>query len=211
MGIYRDHIFPHILDFGMSRAVLQKHRKEILSRARGDILEIGFGSGINLRFYPVEVQKVTVIEPNHALSTMAKKRIKLYKIKVESYFQSADTLPFPDNTFDTVVSTYTLCSIKNIDNALSEIHRVLRTNGQFLFLEHGLSLDPCVQRWQNRLNSINKAIADGCNLNRNIKELIELHELRVSELDTFYLEKTPKIGGYTYKGIAMKANQMGNN
>ncbi|MGH7900809.1 MAG: class I SAM-dependent methyltransferase [Thermodesulfobacteriota bacterium] len=206
MGIYRDYIFPYLLEFGMSRAVLQKHRMEILSRVRGDILEIGFGSGINLQFYPVEVQKVTVIEPNHALSSMAKKRIKLYKIKIEGYYQSADTLPFPDNSFDTVVSTYTLCSIKNIDKALSEIHRVLRTNGQFLFLEHGLSLDPCVQRWQNRLNSINKAIADGCNLNRNIKELIELHELRISELDKFYLEKTPKISGYNYKGIAIKTN-----
>jgi len=206
MSIYNNYIFPYLLDFGMSRAVLQKHRRDLLSKVKGNILEIGFGSGINLQFYPVDVQKIIIVEPNQALSSMAKKRIELSKIMVESYNQTADSLPFSDNTFDTVVSTYTLCSIKNIDNALSEIHRVLRTNGQFLFLEHGLSLDPSVQRWQNRLNSINKAIADGCNLNRNIKKLIELHELRISELDTFYLEKTPKIAGYNYKGIAIKTN-----
>ena len=204
MGMYKKYIFPFLLELGMSRSVLERHRRDVLAEVDGEILEIGFGTGINLSFYPEHVRRITIVESNIGMNSKANKRIKSSPIEVDIHTLSADSLPFADGTFESVVSTYTLCSISNIDKALSEIKRVLRPGGRFFFLEHGLSPDPNVQKWQNRFNSINKALADGCNLNRNIRELIECHNLQISKLENFYLEKTPKIGGYTYKGTALK-------
>lgn len=204
MGLYKKYIFPWLCNLAMSRKILEKYREDLLSGVYGDILEIGFGTGINISFYPAHVRKITVVEPNDGMNPKAMERVKSSRIEVDFHTLSTDTLPFPDCAFDSVVSTFTLCSIENINKALSEIKRVLKQGGRFFFLEHGLSPDPNVEKWQNRLNSINSIFADGCHLNRNIKNLIESTELNISELENFYLEKTPRFGGYLYNGFADK-------
>jgi len=204
MGLYAKYIFPHILEYVMSSSILVDCRKDTLLEVNGEILEIGFGTGINLLYYPAHVRKITGVDININIHSKAKaeKRLQSSHIKVDFYPLNAESLPFPDHTFDTVVSTFTLCSINDIHRAFSEIVRVLKPNGRFFFSEHGLSPDYQVQKWQHRLNPINKALSCGCNLNRNIKELVESCNLRILKLDQFYLEKTPKIFGYMYKGIA---------
>ncbi len=186
----------------MSSSILVNCRKDTLSEVKGEILEIGFGTGMNLPYYPENVHRITGVDININIHSKAEKRLKSSPIKVDYHTVSAELLPFPSQTFDAVVSTFTLCSIKNIHRALSEIARVLKLNGRFFFAEHGLSHDYQVQKWQHRLNPINKVLSCGCNLNRNIKELVESCDLKILKLDQFYLEKTPKIFGYMYKGIA---------
>src|SRR3990172_5164736 len=195
MGLYAKYIFPHILEYVMSSSILVDCRKDTLLEVTGEILEIGFGTGMNLLYYPEHVRRITGVDININVHSKAEKRLKSSAIKVD------------DHTFDTVVSTFTLCSIKDIHRALSEIARVLKLNGRFFFAEHGLSPDYPVQKWQHRLNPINKVLSCGCNLNRNIKELVESCNLRILKLDQFYLEKTPKIFGYMYKGTAIKGSE----
>lgn len=207
MGIYAKYIFPHILEYAMSRPVLAGCRKDILSDVKGEILEIGFGTGMNLLYYPEHVRRITVVDVNIHMRPKAEKRLKSSPIKVDYYPVTAESLPFSDHTFDTVVSTFTLCSINDIHRALSEIVRVLKVKGRFFFAEHGLSPDYQVQKWQHRLNPINRGLSCGCNLNRNIKELVESCDLKILKLDQFYLEKTPKIFGYMYKGMAIKGSE----
>ncbi|HHT9107071.1 MAG TPA: class I SAM-dependent methyltransferase [Candidatus Wunengus sp. YC63] len=202
MGLYAKYIFPHILEYVMSGSILVDCRKDALSEVKGEILEIGFGTGMNLPYYPEHVHRITGVDVNIHIHSKAEKRLKSSPITVDYHTVSAELLPFPNQTFDAVVSTFTLCSINDIHRALSEIARVLKLNGRFFFAEHGLSPDYRVQKWQNRLNPINKALSCGCNLNRNIKELVESCDLKILKLDQFYLEKTPKIFGYMYKGIA---------
>lgn len=206
MGLYAKYIFPHILEYAMSRPILAECREDTLSGVTGEILEIGFGTGINLLHYPEHVRRITGVDVNVHIHSKAEKRLKTSPIKVDYYPLNAESLPFPDCTFDTVVSTFTLCSIGDIRRALSEIVRVLKPNGRFFFAEHGLSPDPQVQKWQNRLNPINRVISCGCNLNRNIKELVDSCDLKILKLDQFYLENILKIFGYLYKGIAAKNN-----
>lgn len=188
----------------MSRKILERYRKDLLVDVDGNILEIGFGTGINLLFYPEHVKRITVVEPNEGMNPKARKRVESSGIQVNFKHSSADSLPFPDCTFESVVSTFTLCSIENVNIALSEVERVLTPGGCFYFLEHGLSPDPNVVKWQNRLNQINHLFADGCNLNRDIKNIISSTNLKISELENFYLEKTPRFAGYQYNGIAFK-------
>lgn len=204
MGLYKKHIFPWLCDLAMSRKILEKYRKDLLSDVDGNILEIGFGTGVNLPFYPEHVRKITVVEPNEGMNPKATKRVISSWILVHAKHMSAHSLPFPDFTFESVVSTFTLCSIENVNKALLEIERVLAPGGRFYFLEHGLSPDPNVVKWQNRLNQFNHLFADGCNLNRDIKNIIASTNLKISELENFYLEKTPCFGGYMYKGVADK-------
>ena len=204
MGLYRKYVFPRLCNLAMSRKMLNKYRKNLLSDVEGEILEIGFGTGINISFYPGHIKKITVVEPNDGMNPKAMDRVKSSGIQVYFHTLSTDPLPFSDGTFDSVISTFTLCSIENVNMALSEIGRVLRQGGRFFFLEHGLSPDPHVEKWQNRLNSINNVFADGCNLNRNIEHLIRSNNLIISKLENFYLEKTPRFAGYLYSGIARK-------
>src|SRR3972149_3886120 len=207
MGIYAKYIFPHILEYVMSSSILVDCRKDTLSEVKGEIIEIGFGTGMNLPYYPEHVRRITGVDVNNNMLSMAEKRLKSSAIKVDYHTLNAESLPFSDHTFDTVVSTFTLCSIKDIHRALSEIVRVLKPNGRFFFSEHGLSPDYQVQKWQHRLNPINKALSCGWCLNRKIKELVESCNLKISNLDQFYLEKTPKIFGYMYKGTAIKGSE----
>ncbi|NEQ20663.1 MAG: class I SAM-dependent methyltransferase [Microcoleus sp. SIO2G3] len=203
MGFYSQVIAPRLLDWGMSDPSLALYRREVLSDVQGEVLEIGFGSGINLSYYPEHLQQLVTVDANPGMNVLAEKRIESSNIRVDNRVLNGENLPMADNTFDSVVSTWTLCSIANVEQALKEIYRVLKPGGRFFFIEHGLSDDPKVQVWQNRLNPINKAIAVGCNLNRNIKALVEAQFKNVT-IEQFYAPESPKVSGYMYKGVASK-------
>lgn len=185
----------------MRRADLSDLRRALLADVSGEVLEIGFGTGLNLPHYPLQTRKLTTVDPNPGMIALAKKRIAASPIPVEIRLLDAERLPFPDRSFDAVVSTWTLCSIPNIDQALREIHRVLKPGGRFFFIEHGLSHEPKVRRWQHRLTPFNKKVADGCHLNREIQSLLVGH-FELLQLDRFYLKGAPKIYGYLYRGVA---------
>ncbi|NEP59032.1 MAG: class I SAM-dependent methyltransferase [Symploca sp. SIO2G7] len=204
MGFYSKFILPRCLEWSMSTPQLASYRQEVLSEVSGDVLEIGFGTGLNLSYYPKSITKLTIIDINPGMNSIAQKRIKNSSMTVDSRILNGENLPMADNRFDSVVSTWTLCSITNVDQALQEIHRVLKPGGKFFFIEHGLSDQPKVQIWQNRLNPLQKIIGDGCHLNRNIKRLVE-HHLQLVALEQFYTPKVPKTHGYMYKGVATKA------
>ncbi len=204
MGLYSQFIFPRLCEFCLNTPLVAKHRQKLLAQADGQVLEIGFGTGLNLPHYPDRIRRLTVVEPNRGMNRLAQKRIKQRGIEVDQRLQGSERLPFEDGTFDCVVSTFTLCSIEDVNQALAEVYRVLRPAGRFLFLEHGLSPEPRVQRWQHRLNWLQRLLADGCRLDRNIKELVTAQPFSSVEIDEHYLEKSPKTHGYLYRGMASR-------
>lgn len=205
MGFYEQKILPYLLDLSLSAPSVAKHRRDILAEVSGEVLEIGFGTGLNLLFYPKQIHQIATVDPNAGVQAIAQKRIAGSGMTIDHYILSSEHLPMPDHSFDSVVSTFTLCSIPDVKQALSEIYRVLKPGGRFFFLEHGLSDESNVQVWQNRLTPIQKRIAGGCHLNRNIRALIEEQFDQVA-IDKLYLENTPKVAAYLYKGIATKAS-----
>lgn len=178
-------------------------RQEILSSASGEVLEIGFGTGLNLPYYPSTVKTLTAIDPNEGVNAIAKQRIQDSPITVTLKPLSGESLPLANNSFDTVVCTWTLCSIPQVDKALQETFRVLKPNGKFIFIEHGLSPERGISTWQNRITPLQKKIADGCHLNRPIKDLVAQFFDQI-EVEEFYAKGLPKVGGYFYKGTATK-------
>jgi ubiquinone/menaquinone biosynthesis C-methylase UbiE len=175
-----------------------------LAAADGDILEIGFGTGLNLAHYPRHVRKIVTVDPNPGMHRKAAKRVQQTGIEVDRRLLSSEQLPFADGSFDCVVSTFTLCSIDDVGKAVAELHRVLKPGGRMLVMEHGLSSDPGVQKWQRRLNWLQKRIGDGCNLDRDMRKILAAQPFARLDLDEFYLEKTPRTHGYLYRGVATK-------
>ncbi len=204
MGFYSQKILPYLLDWSLSDPSIAKYRKEILAEVKGEVLEIGFGTGLNLSYYPQELEKLVTIDSNAGVNKLAQKRIQSSSITVDNRILNSENLPMADDTFDSVVSTFTLCSIAKVEQALKEVYRVLKPGGKFFFVEHGLSNEPKIQVWQNRLTPIQKVIGDGCHLNRNIRQLVE-QQFDTVTLEEFVGESLPKIAGYLYKGVAIKA------
>ena len=202
MGFYSEKIIPLFYDKSMDKPHIENGRKEILNDVSGNVLEIEFGTGLNLPHYPSTVNKLTIIDKNSGMNKKAQVRIQ--QSKIESKVLNGEKLPFENESFDSVVSTYTLCSIKNINKALKEIYRVLKPDGKFFFHEHGLSNNPKVQMWQNFLNPFQKMWADGCHLNRDFKKLIEDSGFSFESYRNFVMEEDPKTHGYMYEGIAVK-------
>lgn len=203
MKIYSQYIFPRLLDWTMASSTMSKYRKQLLQEVTGEVLEIGFGTGLNLAYYPETITHLTTVDVNAGMNQLAKKRIKEASFPVSCNVLNGDTLPFADQCFDSVVSTWTLCSITNIDQALKQVYRVLKPEGKFFFIEHGLSDNPQVQVWQNRLTPLQKMIGDGCHLNRNMEALISRYFPQI-QLEKFKLETEPEIIGYLYQGVARK-------
>jgi ubiquinone/menaquinone biosynthesis C-methylase UbiE len=205
MNLYSRYLFPRLMDLSMSGETLAAYRRSLLANTYGNVLEIGFGTGLNLPFYPGAVTKLTTIDTNPGARAIAAKRIQKtpHSFEIESQTLSGESLPMADRTFDCVVSTWTLCSIADVRQALREIHRVLKFGGQFFFVEHGLSDDRKVQVWQNRLNPIQRIVGDGCNINRDMRQLVEQQFSQV-EIEAFPEPSLPAIMGYFYKGSAMK-------
>jgi ubiquinone/menaquinone biosynthesis C-methylase UbiE len=204
MGLYSRWIFPKLCDLALNQPPLIQQRRELLAAAEGLVLEIGFGSGLNLPHYPRNVRKLVAIEPNRGMLRLARQRIEQAGIEVEQRMLPGEGLPIADDTFDCAVSTLTLCSIDDVNQALAQIFRVLRPGGRLLFLEHGLSPEPTVARWQRRLNPVQRWLGDGCRLDRPMKQLIASQPFTQVECSEFYLEKTPKTHGYMYRGVATK-------
>ncbi len=204
MGFYSRVIFPRLCELALGRPFVAEHRRKLLAGAHGEILEIGIGTGLNLPHYPRHVRKITAIDPNPGMHRKALARINQSGIEVIHRLIGGEALPLPDGAFDCVVSTFTLCSIAEVDRALAEIYRVLKPGGQFLFLEHGLSPEPSVQKWQRRLNRLQRLLADNCHLDRNIRQLVGSQPYPSVEIDELYVEKTPKTHGYVSAGTATK-------
>jgi len=179
-------------------------RSEALSEASGDILEIGFGTGLNLEHYPEHVRHLTAVDPGEGMARIARRRIERSRIDVDLLVQTAEELPFEDGSFDGVVSTWTLCSIRDARRAVIEICRVLKPGGRFLFMEHGLSEEPGVQRWQSRLTPLQKRLAGGCRLDVDIEALVKSGAFRDVQVERFLLDRTPSIVGSMYRGVAVR-------
>ena len=204
MSFYHHFIFPRVLDLAMSSRLLRKPRDRTLAPARGRILEIGFGTGRNLRHYPPTVKRIEAIDPDLDLDRLSMPRIARAAIEVDFHHLDAAHLPFEEARFDTVVSTFTLCSIPDVVHALGEIRRVLKPGGQFLFLEHGRAPDPAVARWQDRLNPAWMPLAGGCHLNRPMRALVEDAGLVLGRLQNYYLKRAPRFVGYMTEGVATR-------
>lgn len=204
MGVYSRWVLPRLLDWTMTGQPFAQYRQQVLADVSGEVLEIGFGTGLNLAYYPATVSSLTVIEPNLGMGAIAAPRLAATDLPVNSLPLRGEQLDLPSDRFDYVVSTWTLCSIAGLDQALQEIHRVLKPGGKFVFIEHGLSPDPTLQTWQHRLTPLQKRIADGCHFDRAIADLIQPHFASLA-VDTFYAENVPKIGGYFYQGVAVKS------
>ena len=204
MGFYGTRICPCMLDFVMAGKHFAETRPEVLKHARGNVFEIGFGSGHNLPYYPEHVTKLTTIDPNPGLHKIARKRIATSSMEVELLQLRGEELPMEDASFDTAVSTWTLCSVAGVEQALRELRRVLKPDGQLLFIEHGLADTPRTQWWQHKLTPLQKVIGDGCHFNRDIKGLIEGGGFRLEEYENFCFPGIPKWAGYQYKGVAVK-------
>lgn len=203
MGLYANYIFPRLLDWSLGTPEFGKYRRRALEPARGETLEIGFGTGLNLPYYPEAVTTLTVIDSENMLPERVERRIAACPIPVTKMRLDAQgRLPFADHTFDTVVTTLALCSIADTAAALAEIRRVLKPSGQFVFFEHGRSDDPKVARRQDRFNPVQKIIGVGCNMNRRIDKLIEDAGFRLTQFDRFLLPKTPQLLAEIYRGVA---------
>jgi ubiquinone/menaquinone biosynthesis C-methylase UbiE len=204
VGLYRQFIFPRLCDLLLNRPVVARHRRELLAHASGDVLEIGFGTGLNLPYYPEAVRKLTTVDPNVGMHPLARRRIERSRLEVDQRALSGERLPFDADTFDCVISTFSLCSIARVGAAMGEVYRVLRPGGLFLFLEHGLSPDLTVQKWQRRLNRLEGWLADGCRLDRDIRGLVATQPFLMERVHQFYMRGFPRTHGYMTRAVATK-------
>src|SRR5262245_49962797 len=168
MGFYENTVLPHIMNLAMGTKAVTAERQRCLAPLRGAVLEIGFGTGLNLPHYPSAVTKVVGIDPSESSARLARKRMSASSFPVEIIGLSAEKIPVGDASFETIVSTFTLCTIPDVVQALQEMRRALTPGGRFHFVEHGLADDPGVRRWQDRLNGAQRKICGGCHLNRPI-------------------------------------------
>lgn len=202
MGLYAKYLLPRIIDLAMRNEETARLRAAWVPLARGEVLEVGIGSGLNLPFYSSDVQRVYGVDPSVELQRIARGRVVAAPVEVEFLSQSAEEpLPLADASIDTVVTTWTLCSIANAPKALREMNRVLKSSGSLVFLEHGRAPDPSVADWQKRITPLWKNITGGCHLNRKIDDLITAAGFQITELKTFYV-RGPRPMTYTYQGVA---------
>jgi ubiquinone/menaquinone biosynthesis C-methylase UbiE len=193
---------PHVVDFACGLKPTRKQREKVVPKARGRVLEVGFGSGLNLPFYDArQVRHVWALEPSQDMWTLAKSRIKDSRVSVEHVAACAEAIPLETACADTVLMTYTLCTVPDPEAALSEIRRVLRPGGELVFCEHGAAPDVSVRKWQDRLNPIWKRLGGGCNLNRNIPRLLEGVGFEIRALDRMYIPGW-KPASFNYWGTA---------
>jgi len=200
---YDKYVLPKLLDCCCSTKPINYQRKKVVPNAKGNILEIGIGSGLNLPFY--EKSKINTlygIDPSSELCDMAKKTASDNKININLLINEAEEIELPKNSIDTVVMTYTLCTIANPSDALKEIKRVMKTDAKMLFCEHGIAPDKNILKWQKRINPIWGKLFGGCNINRDIPSILKENGFIINILNQMYLPNTPKIVGYNFWGEA---------
>jgi len=200
-GFYERWVLPRLIDLAMRNKQVTRYREKTIPAAKGRVLEIGAGSGLNLRFYGPQVQHLYALDPSARLLQMAKRRQPAAGFSVEYLETSAEEMPLDSRSIDTVVSTWTLCSVPDAARALREARRVLKPGGLLLFTEHGYAPDPGVQAWQRRLDPLWTRMAGGCHLDRKIDRLIHEAGFDIVELTNEYL-KGPRPMTYTYSGEA---------
>jgi ubiquinone/menaquinone biosynthesis C-methylase UbiE len=202
MGLYAQYVLPRIIDLAMRNKETARLRAAWIPHARGEVLEVGIGSGLNLPFYSPQVQHIYGVDPSLELQRIARKRLPIGHIQIEFLPQSAEeALPLADGSIDTIVITWTLCSIPNAPKALQEMKRLLKPSGRLIFLEHGRAPDRAVVAWQDRLTPLWKRITGGCHLNRKVDEVIAAAGFQITELKTFHLPGARPMT-YTYQGVA---------
>lgn len=203
MGFYEDQVLPRVIDVMLGNAAMGKLRRRAMEGLSGSVVEIGFGSGTNVPYYPPEVERVLAVDPATTGRKMAAKRLAASTVPVEFIGLTGESLPLEDASVDNVLSTWTLCTIPGIDTALGEIRRVLKPGGHLYFLEHGLAEDPKVAARQQRFDRLQGRIAGGCHLNRDHTALIGASGLEVDRVANFFITG-PKPLSYMYAGTAVK-------
>ncbi|MEU8894227.1 class I SAM-dependent methyltransferase [Nocardia sp. NPDC048505] len=202
MGFYGEQIVPRLVELACGMGVNDPQRERVCAGLHGRVVEIGFGSGLNVPFYPAEVTSVSAVEPADLGWKLAAKRLDRATVPIERAGLDGQSLPFGDNSFDAALSTWTLCTIPDAGAALAEVRRVLAPGGTFHFVEHGLAPDASVRKWQHRLNPLQKACAGGCNLNRPIRELVERAGFEIREAQEFYADGPRAVAALTL-GVAV--------
>ena len=203
MNFYQKHILPKLLNVTCSLSDIEQERQHWIPKARGHVLEIGIGSGLNIPFYDKsKVSKVWGLDPSQELLNIASTVAKESVIDIELLNRSAANIPIPNHSMDYVVMTYTMCSISNITVVLREIKRVLKNNGTLLFCEHGKAPDSFIYKWQTILSPLWATLFGGCHLNKDILAILNTADFKVTQLKKGYLPKTPRIAGYNYAGLA---------
>lgn len=203
MGFYENYILPHMIDWACGQRPIARQREKVVPRAEGRILEIGMGSGLNIPFYdPSRVELVWGLEPSEGMRRRAANRVASAPFEIRWLGLPGEEIPLDDDSADTVLLTYTLCTIPDFRAALAQMRRVLKPGGRLLFSEHGAAPDADVRKWQDRINPAWKRIAGGCNINRDVPRALEDAGFKIHEVDTMYLPKTPRIAAFQYWGYA---------
>ncbi|HEV2309636.1 MAG TPA: class I SAM-dependent methyltransferase [Acidimicrobiia bacterium] len=204
MGLYEEHVLPRFIDVALGGKAFGRLRARVAEPLDGEVLEVGFGSGRNVPYYPTEVKRVRAVDPATVGRKLAARRVAESSVPVEYVGLDGQRLPLDDAAVDHVLTTWTLCTIPDVDAALAEIHRVLRPGGALHFLEHGRSDDPNVARWQDRFTPIQRRIAGGCHVNRPIDDLVVDSGLEITDLKRYEMAG-PKVMSTMYEGVATKA------
>jgi ubiquinone/menaquinone biosynthesis C-methylase UbiE len=204
MSLYEKYVLPKFLNCACGSKPVARQREKVVPLAEGRVLEIGIGSGLNLPFYDkTKVDEIWGLDPSEELSGMARRVATQEGMKVNFISSGAEEIPLPDDHFDSVLITYTMCTIPEVIRANTEIRRVLKDQGKMIFCEHGVAPDDNIRKWQKRINPFWGKIAGGCNINRNIPSLIQESGFDIVEMEEMYLPNTPKIAGYNFWGYAV--------
>ena len=203
MGFYGDRVLPHVINVVMNTKQTRSIRERVCADLKGEVLEIGFGTGHNLPYLPADVTRLLAVEPSGRSVELARERIAATPIEVEVVGLDGQRLPVEDESVDAVLCTWSLCTIPDGVAAVREARRVLRPGGRLHFIEHGAAPDAKVRRWQDRLNPIQNRIGGGCNLNRAIDSIIEAGGFSIANLDRYYNAGEPKAFGAMYEGVAV--------
>jgi ubiquinone/menaquinone biosynthesis C-methylase UbiE len=205
LSFYNKYILPKVLNCACASKPINYQRDKIVPLAEGVVLDIGIGSGLNIPFYnKTKIKQLYGLDPSKELLDIAKSVAKKENLEIEFLECGAESIPLPDKSIDTVLITYTMCTIPDVALSNSEIIRVLKDDGKLLFCEHGLAPDKNIAKWQKRINPLWSKIAGGCNLNRDIPNLISSSGFKISNMEEMYLPSTPKFAGYNYWGVAKK-------